>query len=220
MSDFAPNSPDGLSLPPGGVAALLDDARGGDADAAGRVLQAYRTYLGILVRGQLGPRLRGKVDSDDIVQATFLDAHRQLPKFRGTTEGEWTAWLRAILAGQLALVMRKFLGTAARDARLERQLVARLDQSSMAGDDGLVDGLTTPSGRASRRERAVLLAAALDRLPPDYRRAIVLRTFENLPFAEVARQMDRTEDAVRKLWLRGLTRLRAAMTSVLGEEEA
>jgi hypothetical protein len=49
----------------------------------------------------------------------------------------------------------------------------------------------------------VILAEALDRLPPDYREVIVLRQWEELPFNEVARRMGRSVDSVQKLWIRG-----------------
>lgn len=62
-----------------------------------------------------------------MVQETFLDAHRQFDKFRGTSKPELVAWLRRILAGPLALVFRKFLGTKARNVSLEQELGGRLD---------------------------------------------------------------------------------------------
>jgi RNA polymerase sigma-70 factor (ECF subfamily) len=53
-----------------------------------------------------------------------------------------------------------------------------------------------------------LLADALQQLPPDYREAIILRHLEGLTFPGVARRMNRSQDSVEKLWLRGLARLR------------
>jgi RNA polymerase sigma-70 factor (ECF subfamily) len=62
-----------------------------------------------------------------------------------------------------------------------------------------------------RREQAVLLADALGRLPADYREVIILRQLEGLSFPEVARHMNRSQDSVKKLWVRGLARLRGAL---------
>src|SRR4029434_4196881 len=114
----------------------------------------------------------------DLVQETFLEAHRQFPQFRGTTEAEWSAWLRRILAGQFALMLRRYLGTKGRDIKLERELAGQIDQSSLILDRGLVASHITPSQNASRREQAVLLAEALAKLPEDYREVIVLRHLE------------------------------------------
>ena len=76
--------------------------------------------------------MQGKVDPADLVQEVFLEAHRQIRNFRGTTEAELLAWLRRILAGQIALMLRRYLGTKGRDVTLERDLVGQLDESSQA----------------------------------------------------------------------------------------
>ena len=190
---------------------LLDRARGGDDAALGRLLESYSNYLTLLARVQIGRRIQGKVDAGDVVQEVFLEAHRQIANFRGTSEGELVAWLRRILAGQLALTLRRYLGTKGRDVNLERELGAQLDQSSQAMDGGFVAPTSTPSQHVSRREQAVLLADALDKLPPDYREVIILRHLEALPFAEVASRMGRSEDSVQKLWVRALASLRRSM---------
>jgi RNA polymerase sigma-70 factor (ECF subfamily) len=162
---------------------------------------------------QIGRRIQGKVDPSDVVQETFLNAHRQFPQFRGTSENELVAWLRRILAGELALTFRRYLGTKARDLSLEEELGSQLDESSAAMDCGLAASISTPSQRASRREQAVLLSEALARLPEDYREVIILRHLESLSFAIVAERMGRSEDSVQKLWVRALANLRGAMES-------
>jgi RNA polymerase sigma factor (sigma-70 family) len=61
---------------------------------------------------------------------------------------------------------------------------------------------------AVRREQSVLLAEALDNLPPDYREVIILRNLQGLSFPEVAQRMSRSVDSVTKLWARALVQLR------------
>jgi RNA polymerase sigma-70 factor (ECF subfamily) len=190
---------------------LLQQALAGSDEARGELLASYGDYLALLARVQIGRRIQGKVDPADVVQETFLDANRQFKNFRGTTEAELVAWLRRILAGQLALTLRKFIGTKARDVGLERELSIQLDQSSDAMDRDLADSISTPSQRASRREQAVLLADALAKLPDDYREVIVLRHLQGMGFAEVAQLMGRSENSVQKLWVRSLASLRRAM---------
>jgi RNA polymerase sigma-70 factor (ECF subfamily) len=190
---------------------MLQRARGGDEAAIGTLLKGYARYLTLIAQIQIGKRLQAKVDADDVVQDVFLEAHRQFVNFRGTTEGELTAWLRRILAGQIAGVFRRYLGTRGRDAQLERDLQIQLDESSRMLDRGLVGGGNSPSQSVSRREQAVLLAEALDRLPADYRAVIVHRHIEQLSFAEVAQRMERSEDSVQKLWMRALKSLRTEM---------
>jgi RNA polymerase sigma-70 factor, ECF subfamily len=187
---------------------LLHDARAGDAAMLGRLLELYRRYLALLARVQIGKRLQGKVDASDIVQETFLEAHRNFLRFRGKSEAELIAWLRQILATNLADTFRRYFGTQGRDVRLEREIAADLDCSTMMLDRGLVDRGSSPSHQAARSEQAVLLADALAELPEDYRDVLVLRHLEGLTFPEVAHRMGRSLDSVEKLWMRGLARLR------------
>jgi RNA polymerase sigma-70 factor (ECF subfamily) len=187
---------------------LLGLARQGDTTALGQLLELSRNYLELLARVQIGRRLRGKVDAADLVQETFLKAHRDFAQFRGTSEGAWVGWLRQILAANLAHLVRRYCGTQRRDVRLERELVDELNQSSRFLDQGLAASQSTPSHQAARREQAVLLADALKQLPAAYREVIILSHLEGLPFPEVARRMGRTVDSVKNLWARALARLR------------
>src|SRR5262249_37139520 len=106
---------------------LLREAQAGDATTLGRLLELYRRYLALLARGQIGQGLQGKVDASDLVQETFLEAHRNFPKFRGENEAQFVGWLRQILATRLADLLRRYLGTRGRDVRLERELEDALD---------------------------------------------------------------------------------------------
>ena len=64
---------------------LLRRARAGDDAALGALLEHYRAYLALLARLQIDHRLQGKADPADLVQETFLEAHRSFPRFRGET---------------------------------------------------------------------------------------------------------------------------------------
>jgi RNA polymerase sigma-70 factor (ECF subfamily) len=190
---------------------LLVMARAGEPHALGQLLELYRRYLSLLARLQIGRRLQGKVDADDLVQETFLQAHRNWERFRGTTEKELLAWLRRILAARLADLIRHYLGSQRRDVRLERDLEAELEQSSENLKGGLMAKQDSPSKQASQREQGVLLANALSLLPEDYREVLILRHLVGLTFPEVAQRMERTLDAVKSLWTRALERLRRTM---------
>jgi RNA polymerase sigma-70 factor (ECF subfamily) len=189
---------------------LLARARAGDGVALGQLLERYRAYLTLLARVQIGRRFQGKADPADVAQDAFLDAARQFTRFRGETEPELVAWLRQILAGSLAHLLRRY-GTQGRDVRLERALELDVEQSSQALERGLVAVQSTPSERASHREQAVLLAGALAELPEDYREVIVLRHLDGLTFPQVAERLGRSVDSVEKLWLRAVTRMRKAV---------
>lgn len=195
MSDVAPED-------------LIRAARAGGEDAFGRLLSRYANYLTLLARVEVGRLLQGKLDPADLVQDTFLEAHRHFPAFRGDSEPEFAAWLRRILATVLANTVRRFFGTKARDPRLEQDLQAGLDRSSCLLVAPFAAPGPSPSEAAARREQAVLFADALGTLPDDYREVLILRHLEELTFPQVAERMGRTLDSVEKLWMRAIARLR------------
>jgi RNA polymerase sigma-70 factor (ECF subfamily) len=190
---------------------LLAEARRGEPEALGKLLEHYRNYLYLLARTQIDLHLRTRATASDLVQETFLQACRRFRQFRGSTEQELLAWLRRILVRNLGRLVEKQLGTRKRDARREVPLEggrAALERSADRFELALASQRSTPSAHAQRRELAAQVADELARLPADYRTVIVLRNLEGLTFEEVARRMERSPGAVRVLWLRALDKLR------------
>lgn len=177
-------------------------------------MERYRDYLRMLAKVQLGPHLRAKLDASDLVQLTLLQAHEKFTQFLGRTEGELRAWLRAILANELAGALRSFAAEA-RDVHREQSLHASLNESSARLELWLAAEQSSPSQKVSRNEQLIQLAEALEQLPADQREAVQLHHLQNLPVAEVAAVMGRSKAAVVGLLFRGLRKLRA----LLQEEE-
>src|SRR6516165_4942022 len=123
-------------------------------------LETYRDYLRLLAGVQLDPRLRGKLDPSDVVQQTLARAHEKAAQFRGTSEAERAAWLRQILANQLAAAVRRYLA-GKRDAGRERSIQASVEDSSARLEALLAADQTSPSERAVRHEEVCRLAEAL-----------------------------------------------------------
>jgi RNA polymerase sigma-70 factor (ECF subfamily) len=170
-------------------------------------IEVYRDYLLLLVRLQMGTHLSAKLDASDVVQQAVLHAHERRSQFRGDTQGEWLAWLRAILANTLAAAGRRF-ETQARDPARERSLDAALERSSSRMEGLLAANHSSPSERAVRNEELLLLARALARLPEDQRRVVELHYLKGLAVVDVAQQIGRTRTAAVGLLFRGLKRLR------------
>lgn len=192
---------------------LLVLAKAGDSPALVRLLDRYRDPLLQQLQGQVGRRLRVKLDVDDLLQDVSLEVYRAIGRFRGSTEGEFLCWLRKILARILINRIRYYCRTTRRNVSREQRL-ARVDDSTrgLVRDPAAPD--TSPSQRAVKRERASRLAEAIETLPLRYREVIVLRHAKGLSFAEVARQMDRTEDSVKNMWFRALRQLRGMLENL------
>jgi RNA polymerase sigma-70 factor (ECF subfamily) len=147
------------------------------------------------------------VGASDIVQETLFEAHRDLAQFRGRTVAEQAAWLRQILARNLANVVRD-LRRDKRDLAREQPLQAGLDESALRLEVWLAAEQSSPSQQAERQERAVRLAEALATLPENQREAVVLRHWDNCSLAEIAERLGCTTAAVTGLLHRGLRSLR------------
>src|SRR4051812_21925539 len=138
------------SLSPG-PETLITRARAGDVAALGRLLDAYRNYLRLLARSLIGQALRLRLDPSDLIQETFLEAHRDFPRFAGSGEPELVAWLRRILVRNLADQVR-YHRAPSRDDRLQESLDAMLDRSGRDAHLALAGAFSSPSAQAARRE--------------------------------------------------------------------
>jgi RNA polymerase sigma-70 factor, ECF subfamily len=189
------------------VALLLEKARHGDAAARNELFEKCRAYVSVVARAQVSSWLQAKVDHSDLVQQTLLEAHRGLDNFRGTTDGEWLAWLRRIVTTNAADFVRRYATADKRRAAREVSLDAgRRDDSSYSLRDPSDSG-PTPSQIVLRREEELKISQAIAELPEDYQEVIVLRNLERLPFDEIARRLGRSRPAAQMLWMRAIRKL-------------
>jgi RNA polymerase sigma-70 factor, ECF subfamily len=196
-----------MRLNPQQLEESLAAARAGSREALGQVLSQYHAYLLHVARRQLARDLQAKGDASDLVQETFLEAQRFFDRFEGHSGAELRAWLRCVLVHQTAKVGRRFRTTQKR--RLAREV--RLDASHpLAATHAALPAaaVATPSAHLLARERQEVLLRALDRLPEDYRRVMLLRYQKEMTFEEIGRDMRRSADAARMLWARALERLK------------
>jgi RNA polymerase sigma-70 factor (ECF subfamily) len=169
-------------------------------------LERYRAYLRLLARLQWPPRLQGKLDPSDVVQETLLKAFQALDQFRGKSEAQVAAWLRQILARQLANAVRD-LGRDRRDVTRERSLESALDSSARL-EAWLVAEQSSPSQQAQHHEEWLRLAEALEALPEAQRQALELYHLHDWTLEAIGQHLGRTQAAVAGLIKRGLHQLR------------
>jgi RNA polymerase sigma-70 factor (ECF subfamily) len=173
-------------------------------------LEGFRDYLRLLARARLDPRLAAKLDPSDVVQQTLLEAHKERAAFRGGTRAELAAWLRQILARNLANALRDFRRDK-RDLGRERALEALAEDSSARVEAWLAAEQSSPSDQAERQEEAARLAAALEGLPVAQREVVVLRHLHGWPLHDIARHVGRSRAAVAGLLHRGLQQVRSEL---------
>lgn len=183
---------------------------------AGLTEQELATLLGRhgpSVRRWIAPRLprrwRAMLSVDDIMQQAYTDAFLALPHLRYTNERRFLAWLRKVAESRLTDAVRML--TAERRGTDRRRSAGTADGATQALVEALAAAGTTPSQHVARREWRAQLSAALERLPDDYRRVIVLYDLEQRPIKEVARLLGRSAGAVFNMRARARRRLAGAL---------
>lgn len=170
-------------------------------------LERFRHYLTLLARMEIGPGNLAHLDASGIVNATLFTAQQQWDQFRGTNDAELAAWLRRMLACNLADEFRR-IHRKKRDVSRQRSLEAALDQSCTRLEDWLIALQTSPSARVVKSEQLMRLAWALGELPEDQRNAVELHHLHGCPISELAELLERSKPSVAGLLRRGLERLR------------
>jgi RNA polymerase sigma-70 factor, ECF subfamily len=179
----------------------------GETDVVAGRLEEFRTYLLLLARLHLDPRLKGKVDVSGVVQQTLWEGHQALVRSPLAADAQLAPLLRRLLANNLADEVRKCYADK-RDVGRERSLDAGLEESSARLEAFLALDQSSPEQRAGRNEELIRLAESLEQLPEAQRQAVDLHYLRGWRLEEIANHLGRGKSAVAGLLHRGLDKLR------------
>ena len=188
---------------PPSQSSILSATRG-DPAAIDEVLRAYLPRLQRFVHLRLGPQLRAREDTLDIVQSTVRELLEQRD-FEWRGEVEFRGWL---FQAALNKIREKARFHAADKRAPQRETAA--DQGSSAA----LQDPVTPSRVAAAKEDLGRLEAAFAQLTEPQREVLALARIAGLPHAAIAARLGRSEVAVRQLLVRAM----AALGAGLGED--
>jgi RNA polymerase sigma-70 factor (ECF subfamily) len=157
----------------------------------------------------MDPKLRPRVDPDDLVQEAQLEAVRRFAGYLARPGLPFRLWLRQLAVDRLLMARRRHLKAGRRAVGLE---VGLPDRSSLLLAQQLLAGGSTPSQELARQELALRVRQAVARLPDLDREVLLMRTFEGLAFEEVALLLEIEPAAARKRHGRALMRLHQLLT--------
>ena len=162
------------------------------------VLTFYQSFpstadLDRVLNETLQTALKGSIESEDVVQETFVRAFEVIQEFEWRGNGSFSAWLRGIARNIVVDAIRK------KRPSHGLQVVERTPAEEVS-----------PSKTARRDERFNRLKRALEGLQPDHRAVLMLSRIEGLPIREVAARMKRSPNAVKQLLSRALKALRSS----------
>jgi len=141
----------------------------------------YRRYVGEIYRYAFAV-LGNHADAEDVTQTTFLNAYRSLEQ--GVRPRKPSNWLLAIASNA---IKQRFRQEQTRPRLIEFDERITEPARGEDGDDGPSVGE---------------LLAALSKIPPQQRQAIVLREFEGRSYAEIAEILGVTTTALETLLFR------------------
>jgi len=178
------------------TAELVRRASSGDARAIDLLFTRFRPVLRRWATGRLPAWAREHVDTDDMIQDTFLRTFRNLPSFEPRRPGAFGAYLRRSLDNRVRDEIRR---VTARPRRVE-----------LSEDDA--DPAASPLEEAIGADALRRYEQALKRLRDDERELVLMRLEMGVSYRELASLFGKpSEDAARMAVSRALLRLATEM---------
>jgi RNA polymerase sigma-70 factor (ECF subfamily) len=140
--------------------------------------------------------------AQDVVQDAMLSAVRNLPRFRG--DSQMSTWLGRIVINS-ALTRRRVIRR--RPEQSIETLLAQPEPKTHQSTPLAAQG-PSPEGVLLGGEVRELLRAAVEQLPEDYRRVVVMRHFEESRITDIAARLRITPNAAKLRLLRAHRALR------------
>jgi len=184
---------------------LFREARAGSGKAIGAVFERYGERLHALIRVRLGPQLRRRLESRDILQGTLLKAFQGIERFEGSGSASLMAWLGTIAQAEIC-DQADYYGRQKRDAARDTTFDERAE--------ALTDPIRSVTSHLQLQEDTERLIEALDALSEEHREVIILRNYEELSFPEIGQRLGKSPDACRMLLARAMTALTLRMRSL------
>lgn len=139
-------------------------------------------------------------EAQDLTQDVFLRVFKTLGSFRAG-EGSFAVWLTRLTRNLLVDHYRRTKRDRATDSLEDKLAILEEKTAQSARTDGMLAG----------REASELIHAALQKLSPELREAVILRDLQDMEYREIAKVLDVPEGTVKSRLNRG----RAELAKVL-----
>ncbi len=157
---------------------LVERAQTGDRHAFDQLVSKYQRKLGRL----LSRFIRDSAEIEDVTQEAFVKAYRALPSFRG--DSAFYTWLYRIGIN----TAKNYLVAQGRRAPTSTQFDS--EEAETFESAGQLRDINTPESLLMSKQIGETVNSAIDALPEELRRAIVLREIDGLSYEEIAEMMD------------------------------
>jgi len=176
---------------------LVERAKSGDREALDCLFTRFLPALRRWASGRLPQWTRGVMDTDDVVQETVIRAVKRIDVFESRHEGALQAYLRQAVMNRIRDEIRR----------------TKRSPAALAIDENQPDLSASPLEAAIGGEAVSRYEAALARLRPEEREAVVARIEMDGTYQDVAAALGKpSADAARMAVSRALLRLAEEMS--------
>ena len=182
---------------------LVERAQGGDQRAFDLLVSKYQRKLNRL----LSRFVRDAAEVEDVCQEAFIKAYRALPSFRG--DSAFYTWLYRIGIN----TAKNYLVSQGRRAPTRTEFDA--EEAESFEDASQLRDINTPESLLLSKQIGQTVNAAMDSLPDELKKAIVLREIDGLSYEEIADLMDCPIGTVRSRIFRAREAVAAKLRPLL-----
>ncbi|MGH7818507.1 MAG: RNA polymerase sigma factor [Candidatus Binatia bacterium] len=158
---------------------LVRQSRAGNQEAFRELFERYHRQISAVAVGMTG----NADDAMDVVQETFVRAHRNLGSFLG--ESSFYTWLYRI-AVNVGIDFRR-----RQTRRAEIMQAEPVDENA-----SYPDKTPDPGTELSRRQLGQRILQGIDELTPEHKAAIILREIEGLSYEDISKVMQCSKGTV------------------------
>lgn len=188
---------------------LLAEAKAGNREATEELFRRYLPRLRQSVQFRMGKPIHRLAEASDIVQDTLFNAVEKIDLFEWRSDAAFLNWLSKIALNKIR--------EEARVAKRTLPTVEDLDITVTL----FPAGCPSPLSDVGRIERAEIVQEAILNLVPSYRDMIDKRDNLKMSYAEIAAELEHSQENCRKLHQRARQALREALERRgMGESDA
>lgn len=171
-------------------AVWLEEARNGNKQAFGKLIQAYQSPV-----FNLAYRMLGNADeAEQAAQEAFIRAWTRLDSY--DPGFKFSTWLLSITSNYCIDQIRK-----------RRAQLLSIEGPLPAHPALMSESSESPEAQVVSRERDKNIQILLQTLPPDYRQAVILRYWNEMSYDEIAEVMETTVSAIKSRLFRARRQL-------------
>lgn len=157
------------------------------------------------VVGTIAKMLRDPVEAEDLSQQVFLRLWKHAPRWK--PEAKFTTYLFTITRNLVYNESRR---------RSRRREVSADERRDDTGFEAVGDARAEPDAEVARAEMHDEIDAAIAALPETQRTAVVLYSYESMPYEEIAAVLGTSVSSVKSLLFRARSTLREKLGHLLG----